>query len=226
MFKNLWHKLARKKSSQLFHSCEVLPLWNFFKIIEKADLKYLVRVKDRFEYESMALHNASDKHYQQCWDKILEEFAELENSTGMNAEKFTRTKLLIRYSQYLQEQAMIKLLFFETHPDVIKELRKRGYKMANTSQEAYWDSLTAASKRVHYHVTFIESMQIKLRGDKEDKKKEQHGSVFDQVMSWVASHDIYVDENITVSRYVEIKKIINNRIKALESQQKKHGRVK
>lgn len=171
------------------------------------------------------MHNSSDSHYTKAWDKILEEFATLENSTGMNSERMNRTKLLIRWAQYLQEQAMIKHLFFKTNAEYIRELRKRGYHMDGTSHEAYWESLSAASKRVHHHVTFMESLKIKIDGDKKDKKPEI-SNPFDQVMAWILSNGINADENISVKRYVEIKKIINNRIKSIESQKRKNGSIR
>jgi len=200
-------------------------LWNFYKIIEKdGNLKYLVRLKDRFDYDTLVLHDAADAHYSERWEKILEEYAKIENDSGVNAEKFTRSKLLVRWAKYIEEQAMIKELFFNTNVDYIKELRARRYFPARgfTSQEEYWNALNAASKKVHYHITFLESMRIQL--DETKKLAKEFTNPFDQICAWISSNGINVDENVTVKRYVEIKKIIYARIKALEkSAPKRNG---
>ena len=216
----LFKKGVPKQSYPLFNSCDVLPLWNFLKIIETGDYRYLVRISDRFDYDALVIHSSVLDKYSEVWDSVLDEYSKLENSSGISQHKMNKTRLLTHWSNYILEQSMIKSLYFKTNTEYIQELRNRGYKIPlgkdftslDDFQAAYWQALGNAAKRVHHHVTHMEMLNIKLNGKGE--RQEDKSSPFDTIMAWIASNNINIDENITVKRYLEVKKIINNRLKS------------
>lgn len=167
------------------------------------------------------MRTVKDKRLSGLWEKIEEDFSRMNNISVKVSSDVDRTKLLLHWSQYVEEQAMIRHLFVKTDMRYINLLRLRGYKLDGTSREKYWESLNVAAKRVRYHLSFMESLQLKLR----PKEKEKYENPFDQIMAWIASNDIKVDDNITVRRYIEIKKIINSRIQALSKNGKRSNRT-
>lgn len=127
----------------------------------------------------------------------------------------------MHWSQYVEEQAMIRYLFIKTDMRYINLLKLRGYKIDGSSKEKYWDSLNVAAKRVRYHLSFMESLQLKLK----PKEREKHDNPFDQIMAWLVSNEMKVDDNLTVRRYIELKKIINSRIQALNKNGRRSNRT-
>jgi len=196
-----------------------LPLWNFFKVVETGDLKFLLRVNDRFDYEKIGA--VKDKRLADIWESIEEDFSRMNNIAVKVSNDVDKRKLLMHLSQYIEEQAMIRYLFIKTDMKYINELKLRGYKLDGSSKEKYWESLNVAAKRVRYHLSFMESLQLKLK----PKDRENHENPFDQIMAWLASNDMKVDDNITVKRYIELKKIINNRIQALNKNGRRSNRT-
>ena len=197
-----------------YSSCETLPLWNFFKVNTSAqsDLKFLVVASDRLSYDSIVLTKDQQSELTNLWDKIFEEYNELEKNYGVVNFVNDQNKILYFYSCYLQEQAILRSLLYRTNAIYIRFLRTRGYKLRNTSNADYWEDLASGLKRVQHYMTQIEMLKNKMEVTNEDSKKE--GNPFDSIMAWIASNNIQVDENITVSRYIKVKEIIHNRIKA------------
>jgi len=103
-------------------------------------------------------------------------------------------------------------LLYRTNAGYIRFLRQRGYELSNRSNVDYWNSLYNGLKQVENHLTQIEMIRAKMENVGTDAKQE--GNPYDSIMAWIASNEIHVDENITVARYIEVKKIIQNRIKA------------
>lgn len=75
------------KHTQLYRSIETLPIWNFKKIQEKKDLRYLYKLDD---YENI---QQTSEGLQEIWDDIyfqwLDEFGE-----PSQAAEFRRTKTM------------------------------------------------------------------------------------------------------------------------------------
>jgi hypothetical protein len=212
-------------NKKYYSSCEFLPLWNFFKLNngEPQSLKYLVVETDRLAYSTIELREPELSEAEILWGKIYEEYNSLEKNFGAINFLNDKSKILYYYSIYLQEQAVLKSLLYRTNVGHIRFLRKRGYNISNKSQLLYWESLTNGLKKVENHLTYIQILRNKMTDVSKDSKKE--GNPYDAIMAWIASNDIRVEENITVSRYVKIKEIILSRQKAKrqETQSRLHG---
>lgn len=198
----------------------MLPLWNFFKINngKEQDVKYLVFLPDRLDYEALVLDESQRKELLSLWDYIFEEYNTLEKNSGVSNFVNDKVKILYYYSIYLEEHAILKSLLYRTNVGYIRFLRRRGYIISNKSQSLYWESLYNGLKKVENHLSYIESLKIKMGSVDADSKKE--GNPYDSIMAWIASNDIRVEENITVSRYIKVKEIIEAKLKAKKKQQK------
>ncbi len=204
-------KFSRKK---YYSSCELLPLWNFFKINsgKEQDVKYLVVLPDRLDYEALIIDSNQQKELLSLWDVVFSEYNELENNHSVNDSMNDRATILYFYSVYLQEQSILKSLLYRTNVGYIRFLRERGYTLGGKTQAEYWQTLYNALKKVEDHLSHIERVKIKMGNLEGDAKKD--GNPYDSIMAWIASNDIRVEENITVSRYIKVKEIINNKLKA------------
>jgi hypothetical protein len=74
--KNLWQRL--KGSYDYYKSIEFLPVQNFFWIIEKQDLRYLLKLKD---YEKLPEIQYS---LEEIWEDILNQYYDAEGDNAIN----------------------------------------------------------------------------------------------------------------------------------------------
>lgn len=214
-----------KTRRKYYSSCEFLPLWNFFKLNngEQQNLKYLLVLPDRLDYDKAVMEEP--EVLEKLWGVIFEEYNKLEKNFGALNFINDKSKILYFYSLYLQEQAILKSLLYRTNVGYIRLLRMRGYNIANTSHEAYWQSLKDGLNKVEEHITYIQILKHKIKDIKQESSKESNP--FDATMAWIASNGIEAKEDITVTRYIKIKEIILQRIKAKQVEQSKsrlHGR--
>lgn len=187
-------------------------------------LKYLTVMPDRLGYHAIELRKEEVPQLEELWSKIYEEYNSKEKNMGAQHFINDRSKILYFYAVYTQEQAMLKSLLYRTNPMHIRVLRSKGYELSATSQAAYWQSLRNALNKVKSHLTHIEILKSRHKEFSTDTKKE--GNPYDAIMAWIAANNIYVEENITVTRYLEIKHIIEQRIKAKQREHQKsklHG---
>lgn len=215
-----------KPKPRYYSSCEFLPLWNFFKLNSgsRADLKYLLVLPDRMLYSGVEIVEEEAKTLEVLWAKVFDEYTGLERNFGALNFLEDKSRIVYFYNLYVYEQAMLKSLLYRTNVNHIRTLRNHGYKIYTTSQEKYWESLRNGLKKVENHLAYIKILRNKIKDLDQDSKKE--GNPYDGIMAWIASNDIKVDENITVSRYIKIKEIILQRQKAKRSQEQKsrlHG---
>lgn len=176
---------------------------------------------DRFDYDEYEIK--TDLGIQ--WEQILQEYGNLERSSEIDKKTSENGKLLIRKAQYLNEIAMINSISLNPRnaTEFVNALKMRGYKFKNhyTDILDYYEDVKKAGNRVHHHVPFIQMMEAEInKGNEENKNSD---NPFDKLMAWVMSHNINVDENISVKRYSEVKKIINERNKQGGSDQQ--GRI-
>lgn len=213
-----------QRNLRLYNSCEFLPLWNFFKINEGDgfNVKYLVALSNRLDYAEFQPSKDTLEKCERLWINIFEEYNTLERNA--NAINFVnnKAKIILLTARYQLETALIMRLMYKTSASYIAYLRTRGYHIANTSHEAYAKSLTNALKRVRHYETEVEMLVNSIKSQQKDNA--QSGNPYDLIMAWIISNDIRVDENITVSRYIKIKEVINEKLKA--AKRNNNGRAK
>lgn len=210
-------KFLKKK---YYSSCESLPLWNFFKINSEKEqnVKYLVVLSDRLDYDGLIIDDAQRKELTTLWDFVFEEYNTLDSNHSVANFNNDRASMLYYYALYLQEQAMLKSLLYRTNAQYIRYLRKQGYELSNRSQTEYWECLYNGLHKVENHLSYIETLKIKMQSEEGTATKE--GNPYDSIMAWIASNDIRVEENITVARYLKIREIIQAKLKAKQKNQR------
>lgn len=175
-------------------------------------------LNDRLAYDDVNLSPEEMVDAEQLWGKIFEEYDGLEKNFGALNFLSDKSKILYNYALYVQEESMLKSLLYRTNPAHIRFLRKRRYQFDTRSQQGYWISLRDNLKKVQNHLAYIQILRNKIKGVEGDSKKE--GNPYDSIMAWILSNDIRVEDNITVSRYIKIKEIIQSRLKAKQKEQK------
>jgi hypothetical protein len=63
---------SSKISYKHYRSIEELPAWNFSKIMEKRDYRYLLKLPDFFDMDEVKLHDSVN--LSSVWDKIFDEY--------------------------------------------------------------------------------------------------------------------------------------------------------
>jgi hypothetical protein len=217
----------KKQKTKYYNSCEFLPLWNFFKLNngKTQNLKYLLVLNNRLDYDGVELNEVEAVEANKVWIKIFAEYNGLEKNYASANFLSDKTRIIYFYNLYINEQAMIRSLLYKTNVEYIRKLRETGYDLSNKSQDDYGKSLFTALNRVENHITYIKILKNKIKDVEGESKKE--GNPYDEIMAWILSNEIKVDDNLTVTRYIKVKEIILNRIKAKQRDNTKsrmHGR--
>ena len=210
----------KKQKKKYYPSCEFLPLWNFFKLNngDPQSLKYLLVLDNRLDYNDAVLTPKQMEVAEALWADIFKEYDKLEKNFGAVNFLGDKSKILYNYAMYLQEESMLKSLLYRTNVVHLAFLRGRGYVFNTKTQENYWTSLRDALHKVKNHLSYIQILRNKITDVAQDSKKE--GNPFDAIMAWILTNDIRVDDTLTVSRYIEIKRIIQNKTKAKQKEQR------
>lgn len=196
-----------RRRYKVYNSTEVLPLWNFIKIKETNDFKYLYKA-DREDYFEIELKDDLTKE----WDNICDEFAKIDQSVSVVYD--IQNQIYWRHSQYLVELNMIRWLLFDTNVEYIQELRQKGYRLRNTSNQSYWEDLEKAFQRVKHHINQMD----RLRNQLPKKEEDRQTTSFYAIIAWLSSQMGYdVKDSITVAAYLEYSKIIKKKLNGKRS---------
>lgn len=147
------------------------------------------------------------------WGEVQLEFAELDNNTEILNKFETDKEIKQLQTAYNVIKAMIKRLQLVTPPDptsvqYVNDLQKMGYHIDCANSAMYKFSLERADKKSNSIVTQIEMKKNTLEGNIEEKNIS-----FDAIMAvLIAELRVPLEDDITVARYCEYKKIIKRRI--------------
>lgn len=226
----------------MYRSIDFLPMWNFWKIVETNDNKYLV-IKPIHSYDSYEC----DLDLSDIWEKISDDFEDKSGSHKHKKITALKNKLNNRSLMYLEDRTLLALLLLsvqigvanagqEACEDAAGKLNDRGYNITNKNKGAYRESVIRAAKRADYNVSFMDgfSRQIKKElafcedcngsGQKESKEcvkcngtGNEDGKPFENPFnSIVASYKKQgydVGLKTTIGEYLAITKQINASVK-------------
>jgi len=190
-----------------YRGLDTLPLWNFLKINETGDLKYLYKA-DRDDYYDITVN----EDLKGIWEGIQDEYSRHDRPT-QNALSI-QNDIHWRYNEYLTETTMLKYLMHvttgENKVEYIKELRKRGYRLRNTSHEDYQNDVMAGFQRVKNHINQMDRLKHQLPEAKTEKDNPFH-----IIIVWLSSNLGYdVKESLSVRAYLEYSKTVKAKINA------------
>jgi hypothetical protein len=103
---------------KLYKSCETLPVFNFYKIANKGNLKYLVYDYDE-ENSDLELENQDELN--DIWRNILYEYYELRNDKSMLIKVQKKIKIETLRTEIEIIQSLI-LLYIRKRDNKVKEL--------------------------------------------------------------------------------------------------------
>lgn len=153
---------------KIFKSCDTLPIYNFYKIFETKDLKYLVKDFD-FD-EDIAFTNEEIELLNNTFEKITYEYGDLTDNQKLKFEYKKRiliaelelkynvcSKVLEIYKDYEEFEVLLVLREFDY---VVKEDENINEKIQKITRD-----LIGLKNRIKIHKT-------KLNKSKEKKEKE------------------------------------------------------
>jgi arylamine N-acetyltransferase len=152
----------------------------------------------------------------EIWSNIILEYSQLEGDSTANDRLEKITTLNELKNAYTVIKAMLRYLWMQTpwNSDealkVYNDLDKMGYSIDLTNQSKYIQSLKAADHKSNQLVTLIRMKANELEVNEDEKGNDVS---FDDIMALLQAH-FTVSDNITVSRYISMKKQIIQRQKA------------
>ncbi len=229
LFKRLLRN-AFKPRYPVYRDCSELPFRNFIKVLETKDYKYLyARPAKILEFNRFYNDLDPEKDSYELgvlFGDIMLEYGHLDQNLGVGAQ-FEDQKILIQLENaYTVLKAMIRLLMLVT-PDsqdpeyakiatqYIEDLRKLGYIIDVTNSKAYEKSLYQADKRSNALVTKIRMKKNEIKSLTPDAEDGEREISFDRIVAQLsAALQFNIDENnLTVSRYCELRKVLKERSK-------------
>lgn len=173
IFHKIWQLIRLKRDKnrfKLYNSIEFLPVWNFYKVIETGDVRYIFKLKD---YDTLPVTDYSPISQ---WQFICEQY--FKESTGVKYfqyKNFRAQILTLRKKYILLYNAMYALCLMKDK-ELIELVRELGYNFDDSSENNYANSLI--------------NLDNQLKGLK--KKIELKQNEFDTVfLSKGKSRDIY-----------------------------------
>jgi hypothetical protein len=187
---------------EYYKTCEELPLKIFFKVAESGSFKYLLK-KESAKIDLNELQDA--------WEDIIIEYGRLDRNLAVTNAVEKSNQVIIYAAQYLEVRAMlIYLREIEYKQEYIDRLRELGYRI--DLKENYIGSLDIGERRVNNIITKLGLLEKEI----ETLKEGNTSTSFDAAMAWMMSHNISgLSEDITVKRYIEVKKQIHERNKSV-----------
>ena len=190
-----------------YTSLDTIPLKLFYQILSSGDVSPLMDSKED-------LSNVSE-----VWSALKEDFEKLDPSNSIQ-KTFKILREIEEYrAQYNGIQFAVEALKFDRDLDLENELRQFGFKL---NEDNFIDDLERIKNESQALLMFIEELEVTLPSN--DGKK---ASNIDEVILGYSSYTNlqYTDTNkITVTQYYALKKVFDEKLKAMRQQAQKNKR--
>lgn len=198
-----------KSTTVLFFSYETITLKLYLEIVRSLDFKKLI-----------VTGAPTLEECQKQWDSIIQRCAE--SNGGLDYVGFI--DLSQRYGYLLQEynvvKAWITTLWFKIDDKIIEQLTERGYNIITTKDNPKYDntitisenykrSLIAALQRSENLVTKLKMTANELRLMLDGKEGGRQEMMFDEIMAYLQLRGLKIEDDLKLSRYIELLKIMN-----------------
>ena len=182
-----------------YKSIKDLPLKLFFEIAETGNIKLLGN-----DIESVLVDR---------WESIVIEYGKHDNNESINQVIEKSDMLYTQAALYCEIKGMLLYLVGSEKPEYVERLNQLGYKIDNSSRKTKIESIQANDQRSNNISTKMQVIKAEIDSFSSGKKAS-----FDSVMVYLSSNlGFEPKEDITVLRYLEYKKQINERNKAKRS---------
>lgn len=185
-------------------------------------LKLFLDIAETNEFEKLVIEGEATLEYLiECWEAIIQRNSE-ENSSFQYQSYFS---LYQGYSLLVAQEFNCKVMFMilslKKDPVIIEELRKKGYKIDDTDDDSYSDSLAKAVSKSGALVTKIKSKKNEL----EKFSAVHHGAKRDGYEDLIADLEFAlgwtVGDNITLAKYNRLKKRAKQKADAITEKMKR-----
>ena len=182
-----------------YKSIKDLPLKVFFEISETGNLKLLGD-----EIEAVLIER---------WEAIIIEYGNYDNNEAIKDLLEKEVQLFTQAAMYCEIKGMLLYLVGGEKQEYVDRLNELGYKIDLSSNKTKIKSIQDNDQRANHISTRMQFIQKDIEKYSDGKKAS-----FDSVMAWISSQlGFEPKEDITVLRYLEYKKTINERNKANRS---------
>lgn len=209
--KNLWQWLERKLAFKYYKSIDFLVLFNFFKIIETNDYRYLLKLSD---YETLPdISNKLERKLKGVWLDIQNQYSKADDS-NYQVINFTQSKSLQKMQmEYLMLWDLHTLMTIDTEG---KEIKKR-LKQAGL-EKATIKTLEKKLKSLRNNI----KIKCKDLEKKETTKPIDYNQIIDEIEDIKGrSLDIM---KVTVKQYIAIRKNIKRKNGKRQNNSKRRNR--
>ena len=186
---------------EYYNSCNVLPLKIFFDIAESGNVKLLLITKKKLDQSILS----------DAWEFILLEYSELDNNMMLQNTFDKTNQIAINAAKYIEVNAMLLYLQeVEYNKEYVDRLKELGY---NVRDKNYIIDIELNQRKVNHIITRIKILQNDIDKYKDEKNK----SSFDQSLAWISANlNFWPPDDITVTRYLKLKKQITERQKQIK----------
>ena len=182
-----------------YKSIKDLPLKLFFEIAETGNIKLLGN-----DIESVLVER---------WESIVIEYGKHDNNESINQVIEKSDMLYTQAALYCEIKGMLLYLVGSEKSEYVDRLNQLGYKIDNSSHKTKIESIQVNDQRSNNISTRMQVIKSEIDNYSSGKKAS-----FDAVMAWLSSNlGFEPKEDITVLRYLEYKRQINERNKAKRS---------
>jgi len=124
-----WHKRKYKT----FESLEFISVWNFFKVIETNDLRYIFKLKTYSSLPNIKYTPINE------WLKLQDDYSKSLADKSLYLYQIARNELYHLRVNYFILTYAIPVLFTKENIEIIELIRKRGYKFNYSNEQEYLD---------------------------------------------------------------------------------------
>ena len=188
------------EKASVYDTCKILPLRIFFEISETGNVELLI------------INNAeiAKKILIETWENIVIEYAKIDGNQQVKDVIDKGDEIYRQAALYCEIKGMLLYLVGADKQEYVDRLNELGYIIDITDHKKKIESIQNNDRRANHISTRMQIIQNEINSYSTGKKAS-----FDSVMAWLSSQlGFEPKEDLTVLRYLEYKKQIDERQKA------------
>lgn len=163
-----------------------------------------------------------ERQITEAWEEIVRKNYEENADFGFDDYTELLTAYGYQLAEYNQVKAGLSLLLFMVDEDVIRFLKRAGYRIETTSHAAFVESIAKAMHTSENLATRLQLTYNEIERNYGEGAQKTRQVGFEEMIA-VLSYQLgfAVDETITLSRYNEYKKVLKNVAKEKKKMERK-----
>jgi hypothetical protein len=205
----------RTTENSCYHSYETIPLKLYCDIAASGKLERL-HLSGKLDQEKCT----------EAWEQIIKRNSQENGSFEYDSYKQLLNSYQMLMCKHLIDKTLLLKLAHVIDWEALTEIRSRGYKVVTDPPSDYTKTLNAAFSKCNNLITKINIKRGEIERSMPKDKEKGNGDSFDTIMASIsmAAAPMIIDENVTLSRFNEIKKVLKRRAE-LAKQKNPNGRA-